>query len=470
MSEKTRNIIGHYVIPALLTVALITVAWWGTQQKAAAANYKNTAETMYRRAYGELNDNLYDMESTLAKLLAVNSHGQRILLLDEVWRLSGSAVSCMSQIPLSHVDTEELNRFVVRVGDYAHSLTKKAIRGEDISEDDAKSLGELRNTCRQLAEQTAERLQSGNIPLEALTMDGFFTGTGEQADATGDGSAGQEGQQQGGQEQSGQEQGGQKNEGIAEFPTLIYDGPFAESSEKMEPKGLSGQEVSEEQARQVAEAIAGTSLSPTGVVEGSIPTYGFGFSDENGGWVEAEVTRQGGKLLWYMRPASGNTEGRPEQSEAERYRDAALKKLEELGYKGMKATYAQYYGGAALINCAATQDNVILYSDLIKVWVDRETLEIIGLDARNYLFSHVERDLGEPAIPLEEAEAKVSPKLEIGSRELALIPITPQTEKLCYEFKCTMGEDSYIIYINAEDGSEEQVFRIIDSEDGTLVI
>jgi len=130
----------------------------------------------------------------------------------------------------------------------------------------------------------------------------------------------------------------------------------------------------------------------------------------------------------------------------------------------MKATYAQYYGGAALINCAATQDNVILYSDLIKVWVDRETLEIIGLDARNYLFSHVERNLGEPSIPLEEAEAKVSPKLEIGSRELALIPITPQTEKLCYEFKCTMGEDSYIIYINAEDGSEEQVFRIIDSE------
>ena len=460
MSERARTIIERYVIPAVLAIALVTVAWWGTQQKASAANYKNTTESMYRRAYGDLSDNLYDMESTLAKLLAVNSHGQRILLLDEVWRLSGSAVSSMSQIPLSHVDTEELNRFVVRVGDYAHSLTKKAIRGENVSEEDATSLSELRDTCRKLAEQTAQRLESGNIPLTAMTTDGYFTAAEEQAGA-------------GGQEQAGaggEEQGGQKNEGITEFPTLIYDGPFSESSEKLQPRGLGGEDVSEEQAKQVAEAIAGMGLNPTGLVDGSIPAYGFGYTDENGGWVEAEVTKKGGKLLWYMRPASGNAEGRPEQSEAERYRDTALKKLEELGYAGMKATYAQYYGGAALINCAATQGNIILYSDLVKVWVDRETLEVIGLDARNYLFSHVERQLAEPALPLEEAETKISPKLEIGSRELALIPITPETEKLCYEFKCTLGNDSYILYINAEDGSEEQVFRIIDSEDGTLVI
>ena len=51
-----------------------------------------------------------------------------------------------------------------------------------------------------------------------------------------------------------------------------------------------------------------------------------------------------------------------------------------------------------------------------------------------------------------------------------MIPLTPETERLCYEFKCTMNGDSYILYIDAQDGSEAQVFRIIDSEDGTLVI
>ena len=92
------------------------------------------------------------------------------------------------------------------------------------------------------------------------------------------------------------------------------------------------------------------------------------------------------------------------------------------------------------------------------------------MDARNYLFSHVDRRLQAPAISAYEAEARVSPQLEIQSQALALIPLTPETERLCYEFKCTMGGDSYILYIDALDGSEAQVFRIIDSEDGTLVI
>lgn len=199
-------------------------------------------------------------------------------------------------------------------------------------------------------------------------------------------------------------------------------------------------------------------------VEGSIPAYDFSYAGEDGSWAEIEITRQGGAILWYMKPASGNAEGKPEDSEARRYRNAALQKLQELGYENMQATYAQYYGGAALINCAATEGDVILYSDLVKVWVDRETLEVIGIDARNYLFSHVERALPEATLPPEEAEAKIAPQLNIESRALALIPITPETERLCYEFKCTLEGDSYIIYINAETGAEEQVFRIIDSE------
>lgn len=33
-----------------------------------------------------------------------------------------------------------------------------------------------------------------------------------------------------------------------------------------------------------------------------------------------------------------------------------------------------------------------------------------------------------------------------------------------------LGHDSYIVYIGVETGEEEQIFRIIDSEDGQLVI
>lgn len=449
MQEKTNRILLYYVLPALLALALIAVAWWGRGQKAAAARHQNAVEAMYRRAYGELCEDLYEMESALTKLQAVSSVGQRILLLDDVWRLSGSAASSLGQLPLSHPDTREINQFVVRLGDYAHALTKKILNGEPLDAADGESLGQLRASCSQLAQLSAQRLAAGDLPLSSLDGEGYYAAA---------------------QSPAGPGDTAEDPDGLLSFPTLIYDGPFAQSAEKRQPQGLQGPEITEEEALALAQSIAGLPLASNGLVEGDIPAYDFSYRDESGAWAEIEIARQGGALLWYMRPASGTAEGRPAQEEARRYRDAALQKLDALGFADMEATYAQYYGGAALINCAATEDDILLYSDLIKVWVDRETLEVIGIDARNYLFSHVERDLPPPSLSQEEAEAKVAPRLEIHSRALALIPLTPQTEALCYEFKCTLGQDSYILYINAHTGAEEQIFRIIDSEDGTLVI
>ena len=171
MSEKTQNAFQKYIIPAILAVALIGVILWAAQQKALAESYKNLAKESYVRAYGELTDDLYDMESTLSKLTAVNSPAQYVLLLDEVWRLSGSAVSHMSYLPVSHVDTAELNQFVVRLGDYAHSLTKKAVRGGVMTEEDTNTILQLRDSCAKLAEEYAQTACSA---LEAAAA-GYIT-------------------------------------------------------------------------------------------------------------------------------------------------------------------------------------------------------------------------------------------------------------------------------------------------------
>ena len=133
MEERSKRNVLHILLPSLLAIALGVAVWWGFEQKAEAADYRNLTQSMYRRAYGDLSDSLYDMESNLAKLQAVNTPAQRILLLDEIWRLSGSAVSSMSQIPSLFLDTEALNQFVVRVGDYAHALTKKTMAGEELT-------------------------------------------------------------------------------------------------------------------------------------------------------------------------------------------------------------------------------------------------------------------------------------------------------------------------------------------------
>ena len=171
-----------------------------------------------------------------------------------------------------------------------------------------------------------------------------------------------------------------------------------------------------------------------------------------------------------MTQAVGNATDIPDKTTAKAYKKIALDFLKKHGFDDMESTYAQYYGGVALINFAATQDDVILYSDLIKIWVDRESGEIIGFDTRNYLYSHVERDLEKPTIKKSEAKLMISENLNIKQVSLALIPMTPETEVLCYEFKGEYGGESFIVYINAQSGEEEQIFRIIDTEDGQLVL
>ena len=107
----------------------------------------------------------------------------------------------------------------------------------------------------------------------------------------------------------------------------------------------------------------------------------------------------------------------PDEATRERMKQAALEWLGKAGFDDMHATYAQYYSGAGVINFAATKDDIILYNDLVKVWVDIETNQVIGADARNYLFSHT---------------------------------------------------DEYIVYIDAQTGAEQQIFVIINTENGQL--
>lgn len=103
---------------------------------------------------------------------------------------------------------------------------------------------------------------------------------------------------------------------------------------------------------------------------------------------------RGGELLWFMTSAEGYTQDAPNESETDALNAAGLDFLAAKGYPAMRATYAQYYPGAVLISYAATENidaetsdsgssaessesaggnNVIIYNDLVKIWIDRTT-------------------------------------------------------------------------------------------------
>ena len=126
--------------------------------------------------------------------------------------------------------------------------------------------------------------------------------------------------------------------------------------------------------------------------------------------------------------------------------------------------------GIVTINYAATQNDVILYPDLIKVKVALDNGEILGVETTGYLNNHTIRTLTEPKITVDEAKSSLNQNLQIESEGLAMIPTEWKTEILCYEFKGKVDDREFLVYINVENGREEDILIITDTPNGTLAM
>lgn len=109
--------------------------------------------------------------------------------------------------------------------------------------------------------------------------------------------------------------------------------------------------------------------------------------------------------------------------------------LLEKGYNSMKETYYLNQNGCLVINYAYSENDVIMYPDLIKVKVALDNGEILGMESAGYLNCHTQREKLKGTITADKAKEKINKRLEILSQNLAIIPTKYNTEILCWEFK-----------------------------------
>ena len=136
----------------------------------------------------------------------------------------------------------------------------------------------------------------------------------------------------------------------------------------------------------------------------------------------------------------------------------------------MEETYYLKQEGIVTINYAYKQDNVIMYPDLIKVKVALDNGEILGIETTGYLNNHTVRDISNVKITEDEAKKDLNQDLEITSSGMAMIPTEWETEILCYEFKGKVDDKEFLVYINAENGREEDILIITNTPNGTLTM
>lgn len=430
-------------VPFVLGAALLTVGILYTEERRTNEGLlaENAALLQQRQSDAEnaaraFSNALNDMQSNLRKLHAAGGREQHARLLGEVRRLSDAASGALERLSVSHTDGKDLAGFLTRTGDYAATLLEAVNGGRMPTETDRSQLGEIRKECAALQKRIEERIASGQLPVEPITTESYYTAS-EQTDA------------------------------VPAYPSLLYDGPFSESSENAEPLGLPNETITEAQAKTIAaEAVLKVDWQYDGRCASQIATYDF----SGGNGESLSVTERGGKVLYWMTPPVGDKADPPTDAESERMHAVARTYLAQNGFGKMHPSYAQYYAGSVVINYAAVQGGVVLYGDLIKVYVDRERAEVIGFDARNYYSHHHERELPIPTLREEDAKNAVSTDMTLEAVTLCLIPKSNVKEVLCYECKGTVGERFFLVYINALTGVEEEIFEIINTEEGDLVV
>jgi len=353
------------------------------------------------------------------------------------------------------LETQELEntqKFLNQVSEYSYSLSRKNINNESLTDEDLNNLKQmhtysvdLSNTLNQLSDE----INQGNLSWKELT-DKTDTAFAQQVSNL------------------SQDSFGSIEENFHEYSGLIYDGAFSEHITNTEKKGLTGEDITEEEATNIAKEFVGQDkvkeINSLGVSDDAdIPSYMFSITTDNGE-ISLAISKKGGHLV-YM---NSNRDVEVESISQDKANEYGKKFLDEKGFYNMKETYYLKQQGIVTINYAYKQEDVVIYSDLIKVKVALDNGEILGIETSGYLNSHYERDLSNIKITKEEARTNINENLEIISEGLEIIPTEWKTEILCYEFKGKVDNIEFLAYINAETGKEEDILIITNTPNGTL--
>ena len=451
----------RWIIPVVIgLLALAAAGSWGYNQRLANRNLENFLNNKYQRAFFDMTAQVQNIEVLLSKSMVAADPRLDSALLMDIRQQAAFAQSNLGQLPLNDALSGRTAKFLTQVGDYADSLSKQVGKGGSI---DAKQWEALNSLYQQSMELNQE-LQG--MQYKVAQNNFYFGELVRQVRKN----------LQNNPDNLVQSDFQALDQRMQRYPALIYDGPFSEHLERTEPRNLSGlAEVGPGEAqRKALSFIDGNQgvdyhAAVTGSAEGRIPAYRVEVSPAGGSDSEKyvmDISKKGGKLVWMInsRPV-GN-----QSIDINAARQKALDYLKKSGFGDMKATYFQRHENSATFNFAALQDGVVLYPDLIKVTVALDNGEITGAETSGYLMSHRRRDLPAAGISREQAMAELNQRLQAQGGNLVLIPLGSEEEKLAYEFQGRLGEDNYLIYVNALDGREENVLKLIDSPDGTLTM
>lgn len=437
-------------IISFLTAAIIAVGVSAVLNMNSSEQYRRSFEQNMTRNVEDLSAEIDNIKNTLYKGMYAGTPEMMTQLSSKLWSDASTAKSSLAQLPISELHLENTYKFLSQVGNFSKSLAKRYSDGEALSKDDRKSLKTLSEYADRLAENmwnVEKRINSGELSFEKAVTEVQGAENNEEPSYITEGFTDFE-------------------EGYDNYPTLIYDGPFSDHILEKEPEMLKGTtEVTLSDALKKAEKACGTTgltHSDSNDEQGKMPSYIFTKDSTT-----IAITKYGGYLSYMLGDRKVSTRSLTALESVGK----AKEYLTMLGINHTTDTYYEISGNVCTVNFAGTENDIIMYTDLIKVSVAMDNGDILSFDGRGYITNHKKRNLSEPKITAEQARKKISTELTVTDTSIAVVPSAGTNELFCYEFHCTSPDGrQMLIYINADTGREEQILLLEISENGTLTV
>lgn len=438
-------------VASLVAGALAIAIGFGVHQSLRAGKYRRWYELSCQRALAAVAECVQNIDSDLAKSLNASSESLFVTLAGNIWRQSEVAKSALSALPTSDVSLDKTSLFLAQVGEFSMSLARKASAGGSLSAEERAALASLSSTASSLS------VELYNL-LYASAGDGYWEGAPSDGDPN-----------------VVNLSAGLTNleESMPESPTLIYDGPYSTHIIKAVPQYVSNAKrvYSEAEARAAAAEFLGVdknALALSAATENGDGPFTYTYELTAAGIPHyVTITADGGYVAAFF---DGCIPG-PDVLDCETAVENARQFLSDHGYENMAASYHYSSGGICYVNFAYSDNGVIVYPDLIQVGVARDNGKVCYMMAAGYLSNHrAGRDLNATISESEAAGAASTDLTRQSAGQLCIIPSPGQNEVLCYEFACTDGQgEKYLVYVNAKNKNVENIFKLIEDENGTLV-
>lgn len=411
-----------------------------------ANNYHAQIENVHNDNFYNLLDSVNNLETKLSKTLSATGETyQRKMLLEASKNASESEIS-ISQLPLSQGDIQDMVRLVNQISGYTSTLAEKLAQGKSLSENDIATLEEVHQTVIQLKwqlNQFEKRMEKGySILDESMDVD---SGTNEFTKTL----------------------SSTQNNDI-EYPTMIYDGPFSDSVVNSSVKGLSGKAVSKSEAHAIIEKQFKNSakINFENETKGKFETFNFRVVNADNEKLYIQVSKIGGHIL----TISGAGRDGDTTIDRDQAKEIAIEFATANGVEDAQVVWSDAIANDVYLNIAPKEGGIILYPDLVKVKVNMASGTVVGYDATPYFTNHTSRDLSSGVLTLSDAKGKTPSRYEIVGAKLVLAPLDYNREVVCVEVEADYQNDTYYFYYNASNGNLENVLKVIETENGNLLM